>query len=217
MELCVSKNKNINSKIFYLVFGYFSTNTSRAFGTRKLVESDLQLMSKVCLFLNGVFRISWGFVYDRFGFKIPYTIITALQIITSISFYFSANYLWSYYITNLLENIVFAGHGSIAPPIVSKIFGMKNTVKLIGITGYYIGTAAFLGAVIGKIIIQKDSSDFLIVYLIGAGFAIMGFVICLIMKEDKFEYTPNEELLDDNKEKNEESELIKPSIGSATE
>ena len=85
MELCVSKNKNINSKIFYLVFGYFSTNTSRAFGARKLVESDLQLMSKVCLFLNGVFRISWGFVYDRFGFKIPYTIITALQIITSIS------------------------------------------------------------------------------------------------------------------------------------
>ena len=216
MELCVSKNKNINSKIFYLVFGYFSTNTSRAFGTRKLVESDLQLMSKVCLFLNGVFRISWGFVYDRFGFKIPYTIITALQIITSISFYFSANYLWSYYITNLLENIVFAGHGTIAPPIVSKIFGMKNTVKLIGITGYYIGTAAFLGAVIGKIIIDDDS-DFLIVYLIGAGFAIMGFVICLIMKEDKIEYTPNEELLDDNKEKNEESELIKPSIGSATE
>ena len=88
-------------------------------------------MSKVCGLLNGVFRILWGFVYDALGFKIPYTIVTTLQIIVSASFYSSRNYLWSYYITNILENVVFSGHGSIAPPIISKIFGMKNTVTLI--------------------------------------------------------------------------------------
>ena len=107
-------------------------------------------MSKVCGLLNGIFRIGWGFVYDALGFKIPYTIVTTLQIIVSASFYFSANYLWTYYITNILENVVFSGHGTIAPPIISKIFGMKNTVTLIGITGYYIGTAGFIGALIGN-------------------------------------------------------------------
>ena len=144
-------------------------------------------MSKVCGLLNAMFRIGWGFVYDRLGFKIPYTIVTSIQIGVSASFYFSANNIYTYYLTNILENVVFSGHGTIAPPIVSKIFGMKNTVTLLGITGYYIGTAGFVGAIIAKFVIKEDN-DFLIVYWIGCGFAIMGFVICLLTKEDKFIY-----------------------------
>ena len=170
-------------------------------------------MSKVCGLLNGIFRIAWGFVYDALGFKIPYTIVTSLQIIVSATFYSSSKYLWSYYFTNIAENIVFSGHGTIAPPIVSKIFGMKNTVTLIGITGYYIGTAGFVGALIGKFVI-KENPDYLTVYLIGCGFAIMGFIICLITKEDKFQYKPEENLEFDNPEDN---KLLKPSIGSTTE
>ena len=180
-------------------------------------------MSKICGLLNGGFRISWGFVYDALGFKIPYTIVTTLQIIVSASFYFSVDHLWSYYITNILENVVFAGHGTIAPPIVSKIFGMKNTVTLIGITGYYIGTAGFLGPVIAKFVIkddQKDSdvSDFLTMYLIGCGFAIMGFIICIFTKEDKFEYTPIdiETNFDETDGNDEDNKLVKESIGSTT-
>ena len=189
-------------------------------------------MSKVCGLLNGAFRIAWGFVYDALGFKIPYSIVTALQIIVSATFYSSAKYIWSYYITNILENVVFSGHGTIAPPIVSKIFGMKNTVTLIGITGYYIGTAGFVGAVIGKLIIKKDS-DFLIVYLIGCGFAVMGFIICLFTKEDKFKYVPidkekkdkdidNEKKDIDNAIKDMDSEgklneILKGSVGSSSD
>ena len=88
--------------------------------------------------------------------------------------------------------MVLSGHGTIAPPIVSKIFGMKNTVTLLGITGYYIGTAGFLGPLIAKFIIKEDK-DFLIVYWIGCGFAIMGWIICLFTKEDKFIYNQIEE------------------------
>ena len=204
--------------IYFLVFGYFSTNTSRAFGTIKLkeYEKELQIMSKVCGLLNGAFRIAWGFVYDALGFKIPYSIVTSLQILVSATFYFSANYIWSYYITNILENVVFSGHGTIAPPIISKIFGMKNTVTLIGVTGYYIGTAGFIGALCAKLII-KDEYDFLIVYLIGCGFAVVGFVICLMTKEDKFQYSTvgyENKDLDSNALTN---ELVKPSIGSTSE
>ena len=175
-------------------------------------------MSKVCSILNTIFRIAWGFIYDSLGFKIPYTIITSIQMAISGTFYFSANYIWTYYITNILENVVFAGHGSIAPPIISKIFGMKNTVTLIGITGYYIGTAGFAGALIGKFVIDK-SEDYLIVYSIGCGFAIMGFIICLITKEDKFVYKPIGEL-DTNKYEDsnpEDEKLLKPSVGSNIE
>ena len=152
-------------------------------------------MSKVCGLLNGIFRIAWGFVYDCLGFKIPYTIITTIQVGVSASFYFSANNIITYYLTYILENLVFSGHGTIAPPIVSKIFGMKNTVTLLGITGYYIGTAGFLVPLIAKFIIKEDK-DFLVVYWIGCGFAIMGWVICLFTKEDKFIYNQNEEVIE---------------------
>ena len=170
-------------------------------------------MSKVCGLLNGIFRILWGFVYDWLGFKIPYTIVTSIQIGVSASFYSSANYISTYYITNIFENIVFSGHGTIAPPIVSKIFGMKNTVTLLGITGYYIGTAGFLGAVIAKFVIKENNDSFLTVYLIGCGFAIMGFIICIFTKEDKFIYTQVEE----EEEDGEDNKLMKFSVGSSEE
>ena len=166
-------------------------------------------MSKVCGLLNGMFRIGWGFVYDWLGFKIPYTIVTSIQVGVSATFYFSANRIYTYYITNILENVVFSGHGTIAPPIVSKIFGMKNTVTLLGITGYYIGTAGFLGALIAKFVI-KEERDFLTVYLVGCAFAIMGLVICLFTKEDKFAYSKMEE---EGEETNNKGDIIKTSVG----
>ena len=54
-------------------------------------------MSKVCTILNTIFRIVWGFIYDALGFKIPYTIVTSIQIAVSGTFYFSAYYIWTYY------------------------------------------------------------------------------------------------------------------------
>ena len=149
-------------------------------------------MSKVCGLLNAIFRILWGFIYDCYGFKILYTIITLLQIVISATFYFSANYIYTYFIANILENIVFSGHDTIIPPIISKIFGMKNTIILIGITKYYIGTVEFIGALIGKFVIKENPDYLTVVYWIGCGFAIMAFIICIFTREDKFIYTPIE-------------------------
>jgi MFS family permease len=180
---------------------------------KDLDEIHLQTMSKVCGLLNGIFRITWGFVYDWLGFKIPYTIVTSLQVGISATFFFSANSIYTYYITNILENLVFSGHGTIAPPLVNKVFGMRNTIKLIGITGYFIGTAGFVGAIFAKFII-KDKNDFLTVYWIGCGFAIMGLIICLFTREDKFIYTPIDESLEEEKNENNEEviNIIKPSF-----
>ena len=146
-------------------------------------------MSKVCSFLNGLFRIAWGFVFDCLGFKIPYLIVVINQIVVSSSFYFSARNKYLYFAANLLENVTFSGHGTIAPPLVTQIFGMKNAIILIGITGYYIGSCGFVGALIAKFIIKKPE-DYLIVYLIGAAFAVMSFIITIFMNGDKFPYTP---------------------------
>lgn len=144
-------------------------------------------MSKVCLFLNGIFRIAWGPVFDKLGFRIPYTIICVTQVTVSATFFFGAKNKHIYFILNILENFVFAGHGTIAPPLVTKIFGIKNAVILIGIAGYFLGTFSFMGALLAKFVIS-ETKDFLIVYLTGAAFATMGLIITLIISEKKFEY-----------------------------
>ena len=173
-----------------LFFGYFSTNTCRSFGSlNKINETYLQTMSKVCSFLNGLFRIAWGFVFDCLGIKSPYLIVVINQTVVSSSYYFSARNKYLYFAANLLENVTFSGHGTIAPPLVTQIFGMKNAIILIGITGYYIGSCGFVGALIAKFIIKKPE-DYLIVYLIGAAFAVMSLIITIFMNGDKFPYTP---------------------------
>ncbi len=171
-----------------LVFGFFSQNTTRAFGSLRGIDEDkLQLMSKICGLLNGVFRLTWGLIYEWLGFRIPYTIICCIQIFCSATFYFAGKNFYIYLIDNIIENIGFSGHGTIAPPLIATIFGIKNSVKLIGITGYYLGAAGYVLPIIGKFKIKK-LEDFLIVYLIGTGFSIVALIICVTLSVEKFVY-----------------------------
>ena len=163
-------------------------------------------MAMICSFLNGLFRIAWGFVYDSLGFKIPYSIVCLNQMIVSSTFYFSVRNKYTYLVSNILVNLSFSGHGTIIPPLITKIFGMKNAIILIGITGYFIGTIGFVTALIAKFVI-KEKTDFLIVYLIGAGFATMGFIITCFVKERKFPYKKEHPLIEEIDKEN----LIRPS------
>ena len=171
-----------------LVFGFFSQNTTRSFGSLRGIDEDkLQLMSKICGLLNGIFRLTWGVIYEWLGFRIPYTIICCIQIFCSATFYFAGKNFYLYLIDNIIENIGFSGHGTIAPPLIATIFGIKNSVKLIGITGYYLGAAGYVLPIIGKFKIKK-LEDFLIVYLIGTGFSIVALIICVTLSVEKFVY-----------------------------
>ena len=177
-----------------LVFGFFSQNTTRAFGSLRGIDEDkLQLMSKICGLLNGVFRLTWGLIYEWLGFRIPYTIICCIQIFCSATFYFAGKNFYIYLIDNIIENIGFSGHGTIAPPLIATIFGIKNSVKLIGITGYYLGAAGYVLPIIAKFKIKK-LDDYLIVYLIGTGFAFVALIICLTLSVDKFVYNKDEKI-----------------------
>ena len=179
-----------------LVFGFFSQNTTRAFGSLRGIDEDkLQLMSKICGLLNGVFRLTWGLIYEWLGFRIPYTIICCIQIFCSATFYFAGKNFYIYLIDNIIENIGFSGHGTIAPPLIATIFGIKNSVKLIGITGYYLGAAGYVLPIIAKFKIKK-LDDYLIVYLIGTGFAFVALIICLTLSVDKFVYNQEEKIKD---------------------
>ena len=194
-----------------LVFGFFSQNTTRAFGSLRGIDEDkLQLMSKICGLLNGIFRLTWGVIYEWLGFRIPYTIICCIQIFCSATFYFAGKNFYIYLIDNIIENIGFSGHGTIAPPLIATIFGIKNSVKLIGITGYYLGAAGYVLPIIGKFKIKK-LDDYLIVYLIGTGFAFVALIICLTLSVDKFVYNKDEKVQNTGKFENDDVKNIEES------
>lgn len=181
-----------------LVFGFFSQNTTRSFGSLRGIDEDkLQLMSKICGLLNGIFRLTWGVIYECLGFRIPYTIICCIQIFCSATFYFAGKNFYLYLIDNIIENIGFSGHGTIAPPLIATIFGIKNSVKLIGITGYYLGAAGYVLPIIGKFKIKK-LEDYLVVYLIGTGFSFVALIICVTLSVEKFVYNQEVKVLSDS-------------------
>ena len=63
-------------------FCYILTNTYRAFGQLNLMnEKVLSALSKTSAVLNGIARICWGGLFDKYGFKKLYVIIIVANIV----------------------------------------------------------------------------------------------------------------------------------------
>jgi MFS family permease len=73
------------------------------------------------------------------------------------------------------------------PPFVGKIFGMKNSVTMLGILGIFNGISSLLGPIIQTFIIT-DVTDYLIVFLIACGLTCVSLVLLFFVNDKEFEY-----------------------------
>ena len=71
--------------------------------------------------VNGSSRFLWGYLMDKLGFRILMFIITGIEIIISITLYFSINYSFLYIISVLFVSACIGGHFSILSPEFNKI------------------------------------------------------------------------------------------------
>lgn len=176
--------------IFQIVFCILLTNTNRAFGNLNgLDQGGLQIMSVILAFLNGVCRFGWGLLIDKFRFRVLMGIILFIQLAISISVYFSAQNLYAYIILNCLIGLCTAGVFTILPPTFNRIFGVKLGAKIYSYGGIFIGLASLLGPILTRFLI-KDSTSYLIVYLISGGLILIAIILLFILNEDVFEYEP---------------------------
>ena len=104
----------------------------------------------------------------------------------SVSIYFSAEYPVPFVILNLLVATCLSGTFTTITPLFNKVFN-KLGAEMYGLTGFFIGLASFLGPVLTKSLINKDS-DYLIIYLIGGGICLIKF-IALFFFDENSEYT----------------------------
>lgn len=164
------------------------TNTYRTFGSDSGIgENLLQILSKVYAALNGGFRVGWGFLFDKFSFFHLYIFLFVNQILVSGCYYFSALNQYTFFVATSFAVISLAGHATIFPPIIGKIFGLKNSVSLLGVIGIFNGLSSLLGPILEKLLINKIS-DYIYVYYIGCGFSLLAFFLFCCVKKTPFDY-----------------------------
>ena len=191
-----------------LLFGFLLTNTYRPFGTAmKLNEFGIQTLSKVFTLLNTSSRILWGLLYDKFGFKYPYFFVCINQIACSSLIYFSAKNIYTYFLCCCFGVLSFSGHIILFPNLITKKFGIDNSVTLLGVCGILGGSTCLLGPVLTSSII-KENSDYLKTYLIAGSTTIISLALTFIIKIEKMkksDLSSSAKIRETSKEKNKEN------------
>lgn len=143
---------------------------------------------------NGSTRFIWGWLLDKFNFKILMYIITYTEIIVSTSLFYLVKYPSLYICANLIIACCLSGTFTIITPVFNKIFGKEKGTEMYGMTGFFIGVASFSGPVIAKILIN-DKKDYLKIYLVGSFVCLIKlFVLFSFDENEKFEFKQKENI-----------------------
>ena len=181
-----------------LIFGFLLSNTYRNFGVqRQLDELGMQLLSKAFTMLNTFSRLAWGFICDKFGFKIPYVIICINQFICGLAIYYSSENIITYFIVVCFGVLSYAGHIILFPNLIKIKFGVDNSVILLGICGMFAGIACLVGPILTSSIL-KAPEDYLVIYLVGVGPTVISLILTFFIKVEYMKDTNGNDL-DDNK------------------
>lgn len=187
---------------FIIVFCYLIINTSRQYGNFKgLPQTLLFYISSFFGLSNGLCRYMWGPINDKIGFKIPFLIISILELILAGTYYFAGKKGGIYFLVNILVAFCLGGTFTLLPPIFNKSFGFKYGFQMYGITGVVIGIATFSGPFLVKGFIRKgEEKEYLTMYLVGGSFVVLQLVATLCIKENepyKFKFQEEREKLED--------------------
>ena len=141
--------------------------------------------------VNGGTRFIWGFLMDKFGFKILMIIISILEMGIAGSIYFLVKYPLIYVIENSLIACCLSGTFTTITPLFNKIFGKDFGAEMYGLTGLSIGIASFCGPILVKAVIPEkvseddDTKYYLYLYIVGGAICFIKFIILLFFKEDE--------------------------------
>ena len=98
--------------------------------------------------LNGLGRIVWGTVSDTLGRKNSIVLMSFLQGIIMIAFYFIGGNEWGLYIGAAIIGFNFGGNFALFPAATADIFGNKN----VGVNYPFVFLAYGIGGVVGPVL-----------------------------------------------------------------
>ena len=169
---------------------YLISNCNRDFANKRSVSANATFTLGILFgIVNGSSRFLWGYLMDKFGFKVLMFIITFIEILMACTLYFSVSIPILYIISILLISACIGGHFSILSPVFNKIFGLEKGPEMYGLTGNFIGIASISGPIMTNFLL-KEKGDFLVVFLVGGALCIVKLVVLIFFNEnDKFDYS----------------------------
>ena len=124
------------------------TLTANGVAIEKANEITLTAMGLFYALLNGLGRIAWGAVSDKTGRKNAIILMSALQGIMMIAFYYIGGTEWGLYIGAAVIGFNFGGNFALFPAATADYFGNKN----VGTNYPWVFMAYGVGGVIGPIL-----------------------------------------------------------------
>ena len=130
----------------------------------------------------GISNILFGFLMDKYGFKIFMIIITILEIfiVGSIDFFVINDAIFCIYI--FLVAICIGGTFSLLAPEFNQIFGLLVGPECYGITAVLIGFANLIGPLLIKFAINY----YRIILIIGGSFCVIKLIILICFADQKY-------------------------------
>ena len=186
----------IMSTILQIV-SFTISNTYRSFGEQCLMsEHFLSNLTKTYSILNGLSRLLWGFLFDKFSFKCLYSICIATQAIVDSLLYYSVKYPILFFFLLCFQGIVVSGKISLNVTMFTKVYGINYFGFIYSVSTAIGGFCHLLGPFIIKITVRKIE-DYKKLFIGGSLGCFLSLIILLSFSEEKFKYKINE----DNNEK----------------
>jgi len=129
------------------LFG-MDTLTANGIETAKAATICGTAMGLFYALLNGLGRIIWGTVSDKLGRKNSIFLMSTLQGIMMIAFYFIAGNEWGLYIGAAIIGFNFGGNFALFPAATADLFGSKN----VGVNYPWVFMAYGVGGIAGPML-----------------------------------------------------------------
>jgi len=140
--------------------------------------------------LNGLGRIIWGMVSDYIGRRTSIILMTLLQGIIMLAFYYLGGTAWGLIIAAAIIGFNFGGNFALFPAITADFFGNKTVGRNYGLIFFAYGIAGILGPQIAGYFKDaakgaSDPSAWLTPFVIAGVACLLGTVIILLAKAPK--------------------------------
>jgi len=173
---------------FLQIVSFTVTNTFRSFGEQCLMpEYFLSNLTKTYSILNGLSRLIWGFLFDKFSFKYLYSACMITQVFVSSFIFFSVKYQILFFLLLCLQSIVVSGKISLNITMFTKVYGIKHFSFIYSVSTALGGFCHLLGPIIIKIVV-KDVKDYEKLFIGGGICCIILEIILINFSEEPFKY-----------------------------
>jgi MFS transporter, OFA family, oxalate/formate antiporter len=124
--------------------GLFFIANYKRIGLNAHPDSFVTIVGSVAALSNGLFRIVWGYLLDKYSYKSVNSLILLLQILLCSSFYFivKVDYLYLLWV-----GLIFCCHGGVntmLAPVSMKLYGQNNGVNVYSFFAIGLGAGSLI-------------------------------------------------------------------------